>query len=483
MTEATNLLILFSDQHSKHMLGCYGNPAVKTPCLDALAADGVCFDAAYANCPVCVPSRASMAIGDYGSRHGYWDNAYAYDGKVKSWGSRLTEQGFSVTTIGKLHFKGDMPETGFPDQRIPLHIKDGIGDVYGEIRDRQITRPQFCKALEEARAGESDYTRYDREVARRAAEFLRTEGSVSQSPFALMAGFVAPHFPLVVPQEYVDLYPDPEALPLPVQFDREEWPHHPVVDDYRRYCCQEDLPDSVKRNAIRIYYGLCSFLDAQVGVVLKALKETGLDKNTRVLYCTDHGDTMGEHGLFFKSTMYEGSVSIPMIFSGPGIRKGKRNATGVSLVDIYPTAIECLGGVMCEEDRRLPGRSLLAFAGGKEEPERAVYSEYLGFGIYTGEFMLRRGPFKYIHYVGERPQLFDLKEDPEECRDLAGDPEYCEVIRRMEKELRTLVDPEKAEEDARIAQRALLDRFGGQEAFLKTFHPSLFSPIPDLEEK
>ena len=159
MTEATNLLILFSDQHSKHMLGCYGNPAVKTPCLDALAADGVCFDAAYANCPVCVPSRASMAIGDYGSRHGYWDNAYAYDGKVKSWGSRLTEQGFSVTTIGKLHFKGDMPETGFPDQRIPLHIKDGIGDVYGEIRDRQITRPQFCKALEEARAGESDYTR------------------------------------------------------------------------------------------------------------------------------------------------------------------------------------------------------------------------------------------------------------------------------------------------------------------------------------
>ena len=138
---------------------------------------------------------------------------------------------------------------------------------------------------------------------------------------------------------------------------------------------------------------------------------------------------------------------------------------------------------MCEEDRRLPGRSLLAFAGGKEEPERAVYSEYLGFGIYTGEFMLRRGRFKYIHYVGERPQLFDLKEDPEECRDLAGDPEYCEVIRRMEKELRTLVDPEKAEEDARIAQRALLDRFGGQEAFLKTFHPSLFSPIPDLEEK
>lgn len=480
MSRAANLLILFSDQHSKHMLGCYGNPAVKTPNLDALADRGVCFDAAYTNCPVCVPARAAMAVGDYGSRHGYWDNAHAYDGKVKSWGGRLAEEGFPVTTIGKLHFKGDMAETGFADQRIPLHMKDGIGDIYGEIRDKQITRPQFRGALEDACAGESDYTRYDREVARLAARYLMTEGAGESRPFTLMAGFVAPHFPLIVPREYLDLYPDPEALPLPVQFGQGEWPHHPVLDDYRRYCCQEDLPDQVKRNAIRVYYGLCSFLDAQIGIILDALKASGLEKNTRVLYCTDHGDTMGEHGLFFKSSMYEGSAAVPMIMSGPGIPAGCRNRTGVSLVDIYPTVLDCMGIPLNGQDRTLPGRSLLAYAAGREDGERTVYSEYMGFGFYTGAFMLRRGRYKYIHYVGERPQLFDLQADPGECRDLAADPAFGDILGSMETELRTIVNPEKAEADASRAQKELLERFGGREEFLRTFHPSLFSPIPSL---
>lgn len=478
--QATNLVILLSDQHSRHMLGCCGNPTIKTPNIDRLAAEGICFDNAYTNCPVCVPARAAMAIGDYGSRHGYWDNAHAYEGKCQSWGSRLTQAGLRVTTIGKLHFESDTPATGFPDQRIPLHIKDGVGDVYGEIRDRQITRPQFRKALEDACAGESDYTRYDREVARQAAEFLKAEGTAAHGPFALMVGFVAPHFPLMVPQEYVDLYPDPEKLPLPVQFASGDWPHHPALDDYRRYCCQEDLPDIVKRNAIRIYYALCSFLDAQIGTVLAALRAAGLEKSTRVIYCSDHGDTMGEHGLFFKSTMYEGSVGIPLILRGPGIAHGKHCATPVSLVDIYPTALECMGVPLSAYDRALPGTSLLRFAAGREEPERSVYAEYMSFGFYDGEFMLRKGRYKYICYTGERPQLFDLQADPNECVDRAGDPALARVQRDMDTELRRITDPEQTEQAACLAQKALLERFGGQEKFLRTFHPALFSPIPDL---
>lgn len=480
MSNNTNLVILFSDQHSRHMLGCYGNPVVQTPNLDRLAARGVCFDNAYTNCPVCVPSRAAMAIGDYGSRHGYWDNAYAYEGQTKSWGGRLEEAGYHVTTIGKLHFKGDMPETGFLDQRIPLHIKDGVGDVYGEIRDHEITRPQFRKALLDASAGESDYTRYDREVARQAAAFLKNEGTQSEKPFALMVGFVAPHFPLIVPQQYVDLYPDPDKLPLPVQFEKADWPHHPVLDDYRRYCCQEDLPDSVRRNAIRIYYALCSFLDEQIGVVLDALSQAGLEANTRVIYCSDHGDTMGEHGLFFKSTMYEGSVGIPMIFSGPGIPQNEHRKTPVSLIDIYPTALDCLGVEPDAYDRSLPGQSLLLFAQGHEAPERAVYSEYLSFGCYTGLFMLRKGRYKYVAYVHERPQLFDLKSDPDECRDLAQDPAYRGVLADMDAALRQIVNPEETERSAEEAQKQLLERYGGKEAFLRTFKPSLFSPIPKI---
>lgn len=239
----------------------------------------------------------------------------------------------------------------------------------------------------------------------------------------------------------------------------------------------------MKRNIIHTYYEPCSSLDTQVSAIPKTLEETGLDESTHILYCTDYSDTIGEHGLFLRSTIYEGSVSIPTIFSRPDIWKGKRDAAGVSLAGIYPITIECLGGAMCEEDRRLPGRSFLAFAEGKKEPERTVYSKYPDSGVHTGEFMLRRGRFRYIHYMGERPQLFDSKEGPEERRNLTKDPEYCEVMGRMEKGLHTLADPKKAEEDVRITQRALLDRSGDQEVFPETSHPSLFPPIPDLEER
>ena len=282
-TRPMNFIFLFSDQHSPHMLGCYGNEAVRTPHLDALAARGARFANACCNCPVCVPSRAAMAMGDYASRGGYWDNAFAYDGAEPSWAGRLEEEGYRVTAIGKMHFKDDSPATGFLDQRIPLHIKDGKGDIYGTIRDKTITRPQFRQAILDAREGESDYSRFDREVARRAADFLTREAAGEGRPFALYVGFVTPHFPLIAPPEYAALYPDAGSVRTPVAFDRAHWADHPVLNDYRRYCCQEGLTDAQRLNAVRIYYALCSFLDAQVGTVLDAVTQAGLWENTCVV--------------------------------------------------------------------------------------------------------------------------------------------------------------------------------------------------------
>ena len=140
-------------------------------------------------------------------------------------------------------------------------------------------------------------------------------------------GFVTPHFPLIVPQKYLDLYPDEEAICRPVQFEPEEWNHHPVVEDYRRYCGTEQVSREQAIHAIRTYYGLCSFMDEQVGVVMEALRDSGLDTCTRVIYSADHGDTMGDHGVYFKSTMYEGSVGIPMMMKGPDIPAGERRDT------------------------------------------------------------------------------------------------------------------------------------------------------------
>ncbi|MCI6674353.1 MAG: sulfatase-like hydrolase/transferase [Spirochaetaceae bacterium] len=478
MQEGKNLLILFSDQHNKHMVGSYGNKVIKTPYLDRLAEEGVTFTDAYTPCPLCAPARAAMAIGDYASKHHYYDNVLAYNGGCQSWAGRLEEQGVHTTTVGKLHFKSATPDTGFLDQRIPLHIKDGIGDVYGEIRDREITRPQFRNALYEAKEGETDYIKFDREVARRAASFLREEAPKREKPFVLMADFVSPHFPLAAPEEFSSLYRI-EDIPDPVQFDAKDWPHHPVIDDYRRYCCQEHVPAKVRKEAIRIYYGMCSFVDAQIGIVLDALKESGLEKDTYVLYISDHGDTMGEHGVFFKSTLYEGSVGIPMILKGPGIDKGKKESSPVSLVDIYPTALGCTGVVPNDYDRTLPGVSLLATLR-KPDPAREIYSEYQSFGFYTSAFMLRKGKWKFIFYVGERPQLFNLEEDPDECKDLAEDPAYQGICKALEKDLRDIVDIEKTDAQARAAQKEVMEEMGGKEEFLKSFKPSLFSPIPDL---
>lgn len=475
-----NFLLIISDQHNKHMVGAYGNQVVKTPNLDKLAENGTVFTDAYTPCPLCAPARAALAIGNYGSRYGYYDNVLAYDGEAKSWGARLEEDGVSVTTIGKLHFKSDTPDTGFVDQRIPLHIKNGVGDVYGEIRDKEITRPQFANALYEAKVGESDYIKYDKEVAKRAVKFLLEESNSSDKPFALQVGFVSPHFPLVVPQEYADLY-DVKDIPDPVQFNSADWPHHPVIDDYRRYCCQENVPENVRKEAIRIYYGMCSFVDAQIGLVLQALKDSGHEDDTYVVYTSDHGDTMGEHGVFFKSTLYEGSVGIPMILSGPDVPRKHSEQTPVSLVDIYQSAIDFTGGELDAYDKSLPGQSLLESIH-NPNLERPIYSEYLSFGFYTSAFMLRKGRYKYIHYEGEKPQLFDLYEDKNECNDLASDENYRDVIADFEKELQAIVNTKDANDKAKKAQDAVMERMGGVEEFMKTFKPSLFSPIPDLSK-
>lgn len=478
--EPMNFLIITSDQHSKRVLGCYGNEFVKTPNLDQLAAEGVRFDAAYCNSPICVPARAAFATGRYASSCGYWDNAHAFDGACASWGTRLTEAGRRVVTIGKLHYKNEDPQTGFPEQRIPLNIKNGVGDIYGSIRDKEITRYQFRDALQQASAGESDYIRYDRAIADRSAAFLRREAVNESSPWALHIGFVTPHFPLVVPRQYLDLYPDRKSVRRPIEFCKEDWNSHPVVDDYRRYCGSEQIDEQTAWNAIRTYYAMCTFMDEQVGVVMQALRDSGLDKTTRIIYTSDHGDTMGDHGVYFKSTMYEGSAAVPFIAAGPDLPKNAFSDTVVSLVDIFPTALECTGVPSQPADADLPGTSIWKFARGKYDPDRVAFSEYYAQGVYTAMFLLRKGRYKYVYYVGERPQLFDVAGDPKELHDLAGKSEYAAIQKELDAELRRIVDPEQMERESKQAQHRLLEKHGGKEGFLATFMPALFSPIPDL---
>ncbi|HZZ02687.1 sulfatase-like hydrolase/transferase [Paraburkholderia sp.] len=477
MKDSQNLLIIMSDEHNPKMLGCAGNGIVETPNLDALAARGTRFSSAYCASPVCIPARASFAVGKYIHQIGYADNADAYDGDVPSWHHKLRERGHNVTSIGKLHFKLTGEDHGFTEEIIPMHIIQGKGDLMGLVRSDLPVRKGAYKMANMAGPGESQYTFYDREIASRAQVWLREAAQKhADKPWVLFVSFVAPHFPLTAPPQHFYKYYD-RNLPLPKLYRKEERPTHPYLVDYRDSFNYDDYFDEHKlKKALAGYYGLCSFLDENIGLVLKALEDAGLTDSTRVMYTSDHGDNLGSRGMWGKSTMFEEASGVPMIVAGPGIESGKVVDTPVSHVDAYPFILRSVG----ETDPALidgfPGVSLEDIADGAK-PDRNVLTEYHGMGSATGAFMIRHRQYKYVYYVDYPPQLFDLGTDPEELEDRATDPQYAGVLRECHERLLRICDPHDVDRMVRERQSELLAANGGREAVIARGDLG-FSPPP-----
>lgn len=467
--EPKNLLYIMSDEHNPRMLGCAGHEIVKTPNLDRLAARGTRFTSAYTNSPICVPARASWATGRYVHAIGYWDNAHAYDGRIRGWGHRLQGEGIPVNAIGKLHYRNATDLTGFDSQTEPMHIADGIGQVWGSVRDplpEMQARAAGGGLLAKAGPGLSSYNRFDARIADTACARLRdAAGDPDGGPWVLFLGFVAPHFPLTVPEEFHALYP-PDDLPLPKLDPRDGHERHPWIQSRPNLRGAEPPSPELNRKGLAAYLGLCTFIDAEIGRVLGVLEETGLAASTRVVYTSDHGDNAGTRGLWGKGNFYTESAGIPLIVAGPDVPEGAVRRTPVTLVDSYQTILDCVGLTPTEEERDLPGRSWFKISGEADAPERAAFSEYHAIGSPSAGFMIRQGRYKYHHYVGFPPELFDLADDAEELRDLAPDPAWEGVLKEMEAELRAVIDPKKAEGMAKADQRALIERFGGREKAL-----------------
>jgi choline-sulfatase len=462
---AQNVLVIMSDEHNPKVLGCGGHPVIHTPNLDALAARGTRFGAAYTTSPVCIPARAGFACGKYIHQIGFWDNADAYDGSVPSWHHVLRERGHRVVSVGKLHFRLAGEDHGFSEEQIPMHIYEGKGDLLGLIRDDMPPRGNSKKMIAMAGPGESSYTFYDKEICSKAQVWLREEGTKDAGkPWVLFVSFVAPHFPLTAPPEHYYRYWNRE-LPMPKLYAREERPRHPYVVDYGRNFNYDDYfesPEDVKK-ALSGYFGLVSYLDENIGKVLRVLEETGLAANTAVMYTSDHGDNLGARGLWGKSTMYEEIAGVPLIVTGPGVPAGKVVDTPVSHIDCFPTILELAGEKMLAG---YPGFSLGEIAKGKT-PDRTVLSEYHGMGSSTGAFAIRNGKWKYVHYAKFAPQLFDLERDPEEMQDLAADPAHAAALEACRRKLYAICDPAEVDRRARARQAQLLAANGGREAVIK----------------
>ena len=225
-----------------------------------------------------------------------------------------------------------------------------------------------------------------------------------------------------IPPEFFKLYEQAD-IPMPDRYAESERPRHPYLEHMRKvrpYDAGFTGPEMVKR-ALAAYFGSVSFVDHNVGQVLHALEEAGLSGNTRVIYGSDHGENLGTRGLWAKSTLFEESAGIPLILSGPDVPSGKTVARPVSLVDVFPTVLECAGVAPSPEDKTLPGKSLLSAAHGRL-PDGIAFSEYHAVGSPSGSYMIRRGRFKYIHYCGYAPMLYDLEADPHQFVNLWDDP-------------------------------------------------------------
>lgn len=471
-SQASNLLVIMSDEHQARALSCAGHFA-QTPNLDALAARGTRFTNAYTPSPICVPARASFATGKYVHQNRLWDNAMPYTGAPKGWGHMLQAKGVPVESIGKLHYRAVEDPAGFDVEHIPMMVKDGVGMVWASIRgeDERVDMPGRMLG-DYIGPGDSAYTSYDAAVTERTINWIKDRDE--KQPWCLYVGLVAPHFPLVVPQEFYDLYP-PDRMPPTKLRPNDGYKRHPWVEKQTALDRSEDKFKSEEERlaAISAYYGLITWLDHNIGRILGALNDAGIHDDTTVVYTSDHGDNVGARGLWGKSNMYEESAAIPMIMAGPGIRQGV-SETPVSLVDLSATITDHFGEALDDS----PGRSLYGIAAEADDPEREVFSEYHAAGAVTGAFMLRKGRWKLIHYVGFEPELFDLQDDPEELNNRAADPAAADILADLTARLYVICDPVATDALAHADQAAMIASYGGRRAALKLGAPAA-TPPPD----
>ncbi|MFT5196798.1 MAG: choline-sulfatase [Cellvibrionaceae bacterium] len=481
-----NLLYIISDEHRRDALGCYGHPLVQTPNIDRLAAGGVRFTNGYTPSPMCVPCRAALHTGRWVHDIGNWSSAEPYEGQVEGWAHRLRDAGHRVTSIGKLHFRDSHARNGFTEEIVPLHVMNGVGWTHGLLRDElPVYSTGLLEFAEQIGRGPSSYTDYDKRVTSAACDWLEQRAAQpDDKPWVTFLSLVSPHYPLIAPEEFYDLY-DPADIELPIgyPFDLQSPNIHPALREwYEFYQYDKHFDEALIRKAHVAYFALCTFLDDCIGKVLDTLTSAGLAENTRIVYTSDHGEMLGDHGTWTKMNMYESSAGIPFILSDVDGQAGTVCDTAVNLIDSYQTIMDCVGLPLNEEEKNeLPGRSLYEIAQGAD-PDRVTFSEYHDGGTTLGHFMLRHGDWKLIYYARQnntqhRHQLFNLVDDPSELNDLARSADHVEVLQECERLLREIVDPEAADAQAHADQRRKIAELGGREAVVNSIGDFGFTPI------
>ena len=448
-----NILVIMSDEHNAGVTGAYGNKLARTPNLDRLAERGVTFESCYTNSPLCVPCRASFTAGKYISRIGAWSNDCELPGAdYPSLPRTLNAAGYESFLCGKQHYAGSR-RYGFTDVggNFNNHTKTGKG---GRRPPDNLTAKGLSARFDEFRVGDkSGVIKHDRKVTEGTIEFLRQRKGDGK-PFFLFSGYLAPHFPLIVPEEFYKHYEG--KVPPPV-IPEGHLQGQPLNYKHLRAGFQvANVPQEIVRKGRELYYGFTEWVDHEIGQVLKALGDSRLAEQTVVIYTTDHGENMGEHGRWWKNCMYEHAARVPLIVSWPARwADGQRRTAACSLVDVVRTLAE-LGGADVPQDWN--GSSLCGWLDKADAPWKDLaVSEYYAHNIASGYAMLRTGPHKYVYHIAADEQhpaereLYDLKADPGEFTNLAARAEQQALIGELHVKLVKELgeDPEVTEKRCR----------------------------------
>jgi choline-sulfatase len=499
-----DVVLIMADQLVPMLTGPYGHPVVQTPNLDALAARGTRFDAAYSPSPLCAPARACLMTGTYVSTNRVYDNAAFFASDIPTLPHYLTNAGYDCVLSGKMHFVGPDQLHGFRARFTPDIAHEELV-TYGGRPPWTFSRDPASFRVEDGRghagrayaASEIHVGRwhfhlaYDDEVQLRAIEYVRARSAArkhgdpadatARQPFCLVASYHHPHDPFWPPQDLWDLYEGAE-IALPGRPD--EWEAtYSIMDRWlNANHGTHQLPDlrdpASLRRLRRAYYALVTYVDRKVGELIAALKEHGLWDNAVVVFTSDHGDMLGEKGMIQKRSFYEYSARVPLIVRLPGdAYAGTVVREPVSLVDLLPTLCR-LAGIPAESLEPHDGRDLLPLIDGSDTSPRTVFSEEHVEEVATTCFMVRRGTWKYVHIHGLESQLFDLEADPGEWHSLAGRSESKAIEDELRAALLTRFDPDAVERDVRRslgARRVIRDataRTGRQWGYCSPLDPN-----------
>jgi choline-sulfatase len=478
MSERPHVLIMMVDQLSALFLRAYGHGVTKTPTIDRLAREGVLFENAYCPSPLCAPARAVFMTGSLPSRTGVYDNAAEFAASIPTFAHYLRLAGYRTCLSGKMHFVGPDQLHGF-EERLTTDVYPGdFGWTPDWSRPGERIDSWYHNLSSVKEAGVAEMTNqleFDDEVAfhavRRIYDYARYERDV---PFLLCVSFSHPHDPYVARRRYWEMYADdeidlPAAPALPVDeldpHSRRLW-HDCAVAEY-------DVSEDDVRASRHGYYANLSYVDERIGEVLAALDACGLAEDTVTIFCSDHGEFLGEHGLFYKMSVREHPARVPLVVHAPGRFAARRVREPVSLADITPTLAH-----LVSQDLSWPvdGRSLLPLLeGAPEDAEATVAGEYLAESALAPIVMLRRGRWKFIHTPSDPDQLFDLESDPLELVNVAGRAEHVAVADEFREEVRRRWNLDALERSVRESQQARLAVFRALQQGV--VHPWDFQPV------